>query len=141
MKRNKLKISKDGRSKSTAIIIGIAVASLLSVLLTGVISNLVLKGNLSEKLANGAVFVIRTISVLAGALIGGSLLKHDYLILIGIIVSGYLTMLIGAGIVFFNGSFKNFLLGIISVIIGGAVALLILQAPKGNRYKHKKIAL
>ncbi|MBR5022191.1 MAG: hypothetical protein IKY18_03190 [Oscillospiraceae bacterium] len=141
MKRNKLRISKDGRSKSTAIIIGITVALLLSVLLTVAVSNLVLKGNLSEKLASGVIFVLRAISVLAGTLIGGSILKRDYLILIGIIASVYLIMLIGIGIVFFNGSFKNFLLGVISVLVGGVVALIILQAPKGNRYKHKKIAL
>ena len=141
MKRNKLKISKGGISQSAAIVCGIITALLLSVILSVLIVNLVLQGSMRENIISGVVFVIRTISVLSGALICGILLKRDYLKLTGIIAVGYLIILIGMGIVFFDGSFKNFVTGAISVLIGAVVAVLILLRPKGNRYKHKKLAL
>lgn len=141
MKRNKLKISKAGRSHTSAIVTGVVIASALSLLLTALIANLILNGQLSEKITTAAIFVVRAISLLVGALIGGFVLKQNYLKLVGFITVGYFVVLTGTSIVFYDGSFKNFLLGVVSVLIGGVAALLILQAPKSNMHKHKKYSL
>lgn len=141
MKRNKLTISKAGRSHTSVIITGVIIASLISVLLTALVTNFILNGHLREKNTTAIIFVIRTISLLIGALIGASLLKQNYLKIVGLITAGYLIIMIGTGIVFFDESFKNFLLGVASVLIGGIAALIILQTPKRNHVKHKKFAL
>lgn len=138
MNRNKLKISKAGISHTSAIVTGVVIASVLSLLLTALIANFILNEHFSEKITAAVIFGIRTISVLVGALIGGFILKQNYLKLVGFITVGYFVVLIGAGIVFYDGSFKNFLTGAVSVLIGGVAALLILQTPKGNMHKHKK---
>lgn len=140
MKRNKLKISKAGRSHTSAIVAGAIIALLLSVLLTALLANFILNGRLSEKVTAVGIFLIRTISVLAGALIGASLLKQNYLKLVGFITAVYLVALIGTGIVFFEGGFQNVLLGAVSALTGGVAALLILLMPKGNRRKLKTFA-
>ena len=141
MKRNKLKISKAGTSITSAIVTGIMIASLVSILLTVLVTNNILNGQLGEKIATATIFVIRSVSVLIGALVGGTLMKKNYLKLIGFTAIGYLIVLTGMGIVFFSGSLKNFFWGAVSVLVGGAGALLILQMPKGNRVKHKKFAI
>ena len=112
MKRNKLTISKGGRSSTSAIITGVIAASLISVLLTALAANLILNGQLGEKSAAAVSFTIRAISQLGGALIGALLLKRNYLKMVGFITAGYLLVLTGTGIVFFDGSFKNFLLAL-----------------------------
>lgn len=141
MERNKLKISKAGRAQTSAIVTGVVIALVLSLLLTALIVNLILNGQLSEKITPAAIFVVRAISLLVGALIGGFILKQNYLKLVGFITAGYFAVLTGTGIVFYDGSFKNFLLGVVSVLIGGIASLLILQAPKSNMHKRKKYSL
>lgn len=141
MKRNKLKMPKAGISSTAAIVIGVVIAALASVILIALMSNLILNGHLGEQIATVIIFAIRSVSLLIGALIGGLLMKHNYLKLVGLIAAGYLLVLTGIGIVFYSGSLKNFLLGMISVLVGGVAALLILQKPKGNRLKLKKFTL
>ena len=141
MKRNKLKISKAGRAQTSAIVTGVVIELVLSFLLTALMGNLILNGHFGENIAQASIFLIRTISVLVGALIGGLLLRHNYLKLVGFITAGYFAVLTGTGIVFYDGSFKNFLLGVVSVLIGGIASLLILQAPKSNMHKRKKYSL
>ena len=141
MKRNKLKMSGIKQSNASAIFTGVILATLLSLLLTALMANFVLNGHLSEKHISAISFVIRTISVFAGSLAGASLLKQKFLRSVAIIVAGYLVVLIGIGIVLYDGSFKNFIQGIVSVLSGGGIALLILLRPKGNKHKRVKISL
>lgn len=140
MKSSKLKISKTDRSHTSAIMTGTIVALLLSVLLTALMGNIILSGHLSEKTVTAGVFVTRSISVLVGSLIGASMLKQHYLKIVSIISAVYFITLIGTGIVFFNGSFQNFLLGLVSVLIGGAVGLLLLLMPKHSTRKLRIFA-
>ena len=141
MKRNKLKVSKTSRSNISAIVIGVLIASVISILLTVLVANLVLNGHLEENSTAAVIFIIRAISLLIGALIGASLLKQNYLKLVGFITAGYLILLTGTGIVFYSGNLKSFISGAASVLIGGVATLLILQTPRGNRIKRKKFPL
>ena len=141
MKKNKLNTSKTGQSLASAVAIGVIVASVLSVLLSALLSNVVLNGRLQETSVSAIVFVIRSISMLLGALIGGAILKKSFLPLVGFTAAGYLLVLLGIGIVFYDGSFKNFLSGIASVLIGGIAALFIIQRPKNKRNKSVKYIL
>lgn len=132
MKRNKLKAPKVGRSLTWAIIVGVIAASLLSILLTALLTNFVLNGHLSEGSAGVIIFLVRVVSMLVGALIAAVIYKQQYLPLIGFTALGYLLVLLGTGIVFFDGSFKHFLSGVTSVLVGGIISLLILTRPKNK---------
>ncbi len=138
MKRNKHKTSNAGQSLVTAITAGVVGAICLSVLLTLFLTNFVLNGTMREENANVIILLIRAISVFAGALIGGALLKQRYLLQVSLTALGYWVALIGIGIVFYDGSFKHFLSGTASVLTGGAAALMLLQRPKRkSRRPHK----
>ena len=79
MKRNKLKLTKGSLSHTAAVVIGVAVATLVSILLTAWGTNLILNGYPTEKCGAAIIFVIRAVSVLIGALIGALLLNQNYL--------------------------------------------------------------
>lgn len=140
MKRNKLQTSKTG-TLASAIAAGVIAASLLSVLLTALLTNLALNGSLGENSISAFVFLVRAISVLLGSLIGGMVLKRKFLLQVGLTALSYLVVLLAAGIVFYDGSFKRFLSGAASVLTGGVAALLILQRPKIKRHRSVKYNL
>jgi len=141
MKRNRHITAKAGQSLTTVIVVGILVASLLSILLTALVTNLVLNGSFGENSVAPIIFVIRTISLFIGALIGGALSKHKILLQVSLTALGYMIVLLGIGIVFYDGSFKHFLSGAVSVLAGGVAALLILQRPKNKSRRRTKISL
>lgn len=125
---SRAKISS-GQSTTSAIAIGLAVTLVVSILLSAGLTSLVINGNLNENSVRISVFVIRTISVLLGGLVGASLSKGKYLPIVGIIALIYAIVLIGFGIIFYDGSFQNFGFGMLSMIIGGALACIIKLKP------------
>lgn len=138
MKGNKHRAAKPLRSQTKAILFGIAVGVLISILLTAGTSTLVLRGSLAEKNTVSAVFIIRVVSALAASLTAGAISKEKHLFVTGLTTLGMFAILIGLGIVLYNGSFQNFFVGLLSVLLGGGVALLILQRPKRKRYTTAK---
>lgn len=138
MKRNKLNAPKIGQSLASAVTVGVIVALLLGLLLTALLTNLTLNGGLREEGAGIFIFAVRFISVLVGALIAGVILKEKYLPLVGFTALGYLLVLLGIGIVFFDGSFKHFLSGVGSTLLGGVVSILILKSPGARKHKPAK---
>ena len=138
MKRNKVQSSNTHRSFTTAILAGTIVAVIFSALLTALMAHFILKGNLREETVFAITFVIRMVSTSIGALIGGVIFKEKHLLQVFFTALAYLLFLIGAGIVFFDGSFKNLLSGVLSVSIGAAMTIFILKRKKGNRRKFPK---
>ena len=121
--------TSSGQSTTSAIVIGLAVTLVVSILLSAGLTSLIINENLSENAIRISVIVIRTISVLLGGLVGSSLSKGKYLPVIGIIMLIYAIVLIGFGIIFYDGSFQNFGFGMLSMIIGGALACIIKLKP------------
>lgn len=126
-------IAKRSCSLTKSAFIGILCAILVSALLTAGLAGLTINGNLNETMSKAGVFLTRAVSVLLGALLGTGLGKSKYLQIIGIVVLGYLLLLIGIGIIMFDGSFQKFVLGVISVMTGGAAACLIRLKPQKTR--------
>ena len=141
MKRNKPKRPTVNKTITSAAITGVVASIVISLLLLILEGYLTLNGLLSEGSAKVCVFAIRTASLLVGTLIAAAILKGAYLKLVGIVAAGYLLTLITIGIVFFDGSLKNFLAGILSVVTGGAIALVILLRPNRRRTKLPKITI
>ena len=112
-----------------AIIIGIIAALIISVLLSAGVTSLIINGTISESAAVPYIFMIRTVAAGIGCLIGVILIKGKYLLIAGMIALGYLAVLVGMGIILFDGSFDNCLSGAFSVLLGAVFACLIVLKP------------
>ena len=135
MNHNVRKVSDRKCSITTSVIIGVAAAATISLLLTGGMTSLVLKGNMGSDGVNIAIFFVRALSVLIGCLIGTGLYKEKMLMIVGVIAGCYLLLITALGVVVFDGSVKYFFGGTLSVAAGGAGGCLIrLSAQKKPRY-------
>lgn len=111
-------------------VIGTIIATAISVGLTALLANLVLKGSVEESGTGWYVFGIRLLSVAVGSLVGTGLADEKILPVIGVVSGGYLVALLALGIVFFDGSFRQFGLGLLSVLIGGGLACAVRLMPR-----------
>ena len=126
-------------SETPAVIIGVVVALFVSFLLMIGLTSFVVKGMINE--TELYIFAIRTIAAAIGCVTGTVLTKGRYLFITGATVLGYMAVLLGFGIVLFDGSFENILLGAASVILGGVIACLVALKPlKKSKYaaKHRR---
>jgi len=137
MKSNKISAK---RTVPMAAAVGIVTGVGISIILTAALTSLVLNGRIGNNGEVVALFVIRGLSMLIGGLLGGMIAKEKYLQIVGIITLGYLVTLVGIGIVFFDGSFRNLLDGVISVLLGSVTSFLILQRPKRRRHSAVKFS-
>ena len=139
MKRNKLQAAKTRQSVTVVIVTGTIIALVLSALLSVILTTLMLNGRLQEGSTGPIVLVIRMISIFAGAIIGGTLLKEKYLLQVSLTALSYILVLIGIGIVFYDEGIKGILSGVVSVVVGSVVALLILQRPRSKGRRTGKL--
>ena len=130
--------SSSGRSIVFISAVGIIIALTLSFFLSAGLTSLVMSNKLSESSTSPFTFAIRTVAVLAGALIGTVFAKDKYFVNIGIIALGYLIILLGLGITLYDGSFQNFGTGILSVIVGGSIGYLIRLKSQNKTRRTKK---
>ena len=137
MKGNKHSVNAKGSIVVTALV-GVGVGAIITALLTALLASLILDGAVKVTIASVAVFLIRFLSVLIGGLIGASFLKEKYLQAVGIVALGYLLVLLGIGVTLHDGSFQNCISGVASVLLGGSVALFILQRPQRRRHNAAK---
>ncbi len=127
------------RTATIGILVGIIAAFIISLILVAVTTGLITGNKLNEESSNWIVFVVRAIAVLIGVLIGSGIVKEKHIITIGVIVAGYLALLLGLGIVMFDGAFKNFWNGLISALIGGVAGYLIRLKSQNKPRKARKI--
>ena len=124
--KNKAHITSSTKiTEIPAIIIGIVTALTISFLLSAGLTSIIMNGTISEMSAAPYVFVIRTVAVTIGCVIGLMLIKEKILLIAGITALGYLAVLAGIGIVLYNESFNNLISGAFSVLLGAAIACLI----------------
>ena len=138
MKKSLRNLNQPQLSVIKGVGIGVLAAVVVSAILTVLYGLLMLKGTVNETPSATAIFLIRTVSVAVGSLIAGALTKQYFLPVIGITAAGYLIILLGTGVAAFDGSFKNFGSGLLSVLLGGAIPCITkLKAPKKRRKMPK----
>ncbi len=135
----KTKFNKETTGWVKAAIIGIAVAVIISVVLTALTAHFVLNEKVGESSVSLILFVVRFLSAGIGGLVGTSLSKEKLLPVIGVITGGYLLVLLATGIIFFDGSFHQFGSGLISVLSGGAGAGAIRLKPAKNKSRGVRV--
>ncbi len=133
-----MKFNKPKVSVITGAGIGVATAVVISILLTALYGVLMINGSVGEAPSTVVIFLIRTVSAAVGGFVAAVLTKGYFLPVVGITIAGYLILLLGTGIIAFDGSFKNFGSGLLSVLLGGAIPCITkLKAPK-RRLKMPK---
>ena len=127
------------RATTVGAFTGIIIAFVISLILITVITSLVANNKFPEASSGWSMFMVRVAAVLVGALVGTALSKEKCVITAGIIVAGYLALLLGLGIVIYDGSFKNFGTGFISATIGGVVGCLIRLKSQNKPRRTRKM--
>ncbi len=118
--------------------IGAIIAMIMSVALTALVASLMLRGKVGTS-GEGLVFTIRLLSAGVGCLIGASLTDEKILPTIGVAATVYLVLLLAQGIGIFGGSFRKFGAGLLSILIGSAIAGIISIKLKSGKNRSVKI--
>ena len=121
-----------------SVCVGIAVALIISTILSIGLAFLVQNGKMEENEIIG-VFLIRVVAVFVGVLVAATTSANKLLPITGIIATGYLFVLLVVAILFFDGTIKQIWSGVSSVVIGAAVALVIKLKPKTIRNKSLRL--
>ena len=127
------------RTATVGAITGIMIALVISLVLITALSYLTTSGKFPETSLGWSVFTVRAVAVLMGALVGTALSKDKSVITIGIIVVGYLALLLGFGIIIYDSSFQNFGSGVISAVLGGVIGCLIRIKSQNKPRRVRKI--
>jgi len=130
MKQKKHTSVFGGRSTVFCTAIGVAVAVIVTALLSAGLTSLVMNGTIAEKATSPYIFVIRLLAVLFGGLLGAGLSDGKILPVVGLITGVYIVILLSVGIAAYDGSFYNFGTGLFSTLIGGVIACLIKLKPQ-----------
>lgn len=119
------------------IIAGVLCAVIISLLGTYIASALVESGKLSAQNSNWAIPALWILSSGGGALIASFLAQKRILIVCTAVALGYFAVLLGMGMLLFDGLFSGIWMALLSVTVGicPIVAFALL---KGNSMKGKK---
>lgn len=137
MKKNKRRAT--GSTVTAGVVIGIASALAISLLMSLTLTSFAINGSISEDSIGIYIFAIRMISTLLGGLIGTGITKGRYIPVIGLITGGILVVLLGWGIVFYDGRFQNVGSGVVSVLIGGVAVVILKLRPTKKRGRAVRI--
>ena len=125
MKQKKYAVTGRGHGLGTNLLFGVGASLIVSLLLSLLLTSITINGSITEDHAGKFVFAARAVSVLIGGLVSAGMEKGKYIPVIGMTALGYLLVVMGVGILFFDGGFREFGTGLISVVIGGCLACVI----------------
>lgn len=129
---------KNKQSFGAGVSIGTVVSIVLSVLLAMVISVLIVNEGVSENTIKYSAPIISLIATMTGCIVAARLVGEKLAIVSSITGIAYLLVLIGTGILFFDGGFHNFLTSILSIAIGCVLSCAICIRGKGRKIKRKR---
>ena len=130
--------TKNKQSFATVLCIGTLTSLLLSVVLSMIVATLVLNERIGEDAIGLLSRIIMMISSELGCIIAIRLNAEKLAIVSGITGIIYLLILIGTGILFFDGGFHNIWTSIISVTVGCVLSCAICIRGKGSVIKRKR---
>ena len=130
--------TKSKQSFATVVSIGTLTSLLLSVVLSMIIATLVLNERIGEDAIGLLSRIVMMISTALGCIIAIRLNAEKLAIVSGITGIIYFLILIGTGILFFDGGFHNIWTSVISVAVGCVVSCAICIRGKGREMKRKR---
>ncbi len=130
--------AKNERSFAAGVSIGTLVSLMLSVFLAMIIAALILNERIGERAIEYIAPIIMLLSTLTGCIIAGQLIDEKLAVASGVTGIIYLLILVGVGILFFDGGFHNLWTSILSIAIGCVISCAICIRGKGSRTKRKR---
>ena len=124
-----------------AAILGTVCSILVSVIMLAGLASLFIGQMINENFEDVGIFLVRAVSVLIGVLCGTIVVKNKPLVTAGLIILGYLLILIVCSVAIYDGVIDDFVFCVLSVVVGGGVGLVIrlnLQNSKKSRRKTKR---
>ena len=134
---SKRKVKKE-RSLSGGIFIGTGVSLIISVVLSMIAAALIVNERVSENGIGYITPIISLIATMAGCIIAARFVGQKLAIISGATGIIYLIILIGIGIMFFDGGFHNMWTSILSIGVGCAVSCAICIRGKGSGKRRKR---
>ena len=129
---------KNSGSFSKSAALGVAVSSVISLMLSAVLALLVSKERVDATKVDNSMPFISAISVLIGGVIAGKKWDEKLALLIGAVGLIYLFLLSGAGVLIFDGGFHNLGLRLLAVVVGSGISCAICIRGKGTKGKRKR---
>ena len=126
MKRYSFKQGTQKGKPAVAVLIGLSVSLLLSLLLSAVAAWAVSDGKLQEHAMDAAIWPIQFLATAIGCLTATVLMGSMPAIICGVCGGAYLLLLIAINILFLDGSMGGIGSGVLSVL-GGTLVPIILQ--------------
>lgn len=126
-------------SSGGAIAIGIGFSVLITLLITAGLAALIISSKLQESTVGIIVAIIRAIAVFLGVMITTKIKQDKILQSTGIVAGLYVLIILGLGILLYDGSFNSFGIGLLSILVGALAAYLIRIKPNKRKHTSRRI--
>ena len=126
-------------SSGGAIAVGVGISVLITLLLTAGLAALIISSKLQELTVGIIVALIRAIAVFLGVMITTKIKQDKILQSTGIVAGLYVLIILGLGIVLYDGSFNSLGIGLLSILVGGLAAYLIRIKPNKRKHTSRRI--
>lgn len=138
--KTKRAAERNDQSVIAGVIIGVLVAMLVSILLAMILAVLVVNERVSEDTMHYYAFVILLVATLVGGLFAAKQTRGKCALASGLTALVYCLLLVGAGILFFDGGLQNLWTSVTAIAVGyvGACALRI--SGQGRTRGRKRFA-
>lgn len=139
-----MKGKKTSRTESSSITASVAIGLLASVILTVllamIVAVLVLNGTLEETTVGYMCMAILLVATVVGTVLAGKKATGKYGIICISVAVGFVLVMIGSNIIFFDGVFMGFMSKIAMVLLGCGLASVVLLKPlgKGKRKRYRR---
>lgn len=134
-----MKTMHAGRLNENAVVISVAIgtaaALIIGAALTAILTSLIGNERIGSESQDISIFLIRTIAVFFGSVLGTGLCKDKYMITVGLITTICFVFLLGAGVLFYDAPIRHFGKGLLSVLAGGVLSCVVGLKPKKKRNK------
>ena len=139
MKSKNRSLKFSDKSTVYGVIVGAVAAMITGVLIMTGVTSLLIHSRVREHIVGLSIFLIRVIATLVGVMIGTNLTKEKTIVTSGAISAAFLVILTGLGIIFYDESFRDLGLCVLSIMIGGVIGCLFRLKLQNKPIGKKKI--
>ena len=130
---------KNGCSMASGVAMGVLISVFISLLLAMAVAALITNEHLNEGGMRYFAYIITLISGVIGGIAAGKKVRSKYALVTGLTGLVYCLLLIGAGILFFNGGFKMLWPSVAAIAAGVAVSCVVCIAGSGGKGRRKRL--
>lgn len=131
------------RTRKTTFGSGVGIGLIMSIIISVVLSMILAVLVVNERVGEGVIGFITPLIALLASLIGcitaGKQVEEKLAIVISVTGGIYLLLLVGAGILFFDGGFHNLWTSLLAITLSSAISCAICIRGKGSGRKRKRV--